>query len=100
MKFISSQYTTCSVGPLIVSGLFGNASMLLPLAKWIWVFCGLKTMPGGRLCVKEPIFEIMRFVWRHDGPTTPIALFGYVTAYQRRSALMRWVLPLCLHHRA
>ncbi len=83
-----------------MSGLFGNASMLLPLAKWICVFCGLKTMLGGRLCVKAAIFEIMRFVCRHDGPTMPIALFGRVTAYHSSSALMRWVLPLCLHHLA
>lgn len=61
-KFISSQYTTLSVGPLIVSGLLGKASMLLPLTKSIFVFCGLKTMPGGSLWVNAAMRAMILLV--------------------------------------
>jgi len=97
-KLNSSAYTTWSVGPRMVSGLFGKASMVLPLAKWIWVFWGLKAMPGGRLRVKAAMRAMIRLVWRQEGPTMPIALLGWVNAYFSRSAHMVWVLPLCLHH--
>ena len=57
-------------------------------------------MPEGSLWVSVEIRCKMRFVWRQDGPTIPIALLGWVTAYQRRRAEMMNVLPLCLHHLA
>jgi hypothetical protein len=74
--------------------------MLLPLAKSIFVFCGLKTMPAGSLWAKAAIREMILLVWRQEGPTIPIAAFGCVTAYFRSSADMVSVLPLCLHQRA
>ena len=55
--------------------------MLLPLAKSIFVFCGLKTMPAGSLWAKAAMRAMIRLVWRQEGPTTPIAAFGCVTAY-------------------
>ena len=88
------------MGPLIVSGLFGKASMVLPFVKFIWVFCGLKAVSGGSLCVNLAMRVTMRLVCRHDGPTMPMAVLGLFMAYQRRRALMMKVLPLCLHHRA
>lgn len=62
--------------------------MLLPLAKSICVFWGLKTMPGGSLWAKLAMRAMIRLVWRQEGPTIPIAAFGWVTAYFRRSADM------------
>jgi hypothetical protein len=64
------------VGPRIVSGLFGKASMVLPFAKWICVLWGLNAMPGGSLWVKNAMRERILLVWRHEGPTMPIALWG------------------------
>ncbi len=73
----------------MVSGLFGKASMLLPFVNFIWVFWGLNVICGGRLCVKLVMRVMMRLVCRQDGPTTPMALFGYVTAYQSSNAHIR-----------
>lgn len=87
-------------GPLIVSGLFGKASIVLLFVKWIFVLCGLKAVFGGSLRVNCAMRVSMRLVWRHDGPTMAIWLFSCVTAYHSRSADIRSVLPLCRHHRA
>jgi len=67
---------------------------VLPFVKWISVFCGLKAVLGGSLCVNCVMRVRMRLVWRHDGPTMAIWLLGCVTAYHSRSADMRMVLPL------
>ena len=57
-------------------------------------------MPAGSLWAKAAIRAMIRLVWRQEGPTMPIATFGWVTAYFSSSADMVWLLPLCLHQRA
>lgn len=74
--------------------------MLLPFVKWIWVRCGLEANRGGRLWVKEAILDMIRLVCRQEGPTMPIALLGWLTAYKRSIAQIMWVFPLWRHHRA
>lgn len=57
-------------------------------------------MVGGSLYVNCAMRVRTRFVWRHDGPTMAIAVFGCAIAYHNRSADMMKLLPLCRHHRA
>lgn len=100
MKFISSQYTMFSVGPLIVSGLFGKASIRLLFVRWIVVFCGLWWRFFGSLWRKVLILRMMNFVCLQLGPTTAMWVFLFLSAYHRSRAEMMWDFPDCLHHRA
>ena len=76
------------MGPRIVSGLFGKASMVLLLVKLSWVFWGRRVVFGGSLW-ENPVMRLrMRLVCLHEGPIMPMALLGLVTAYQSRSADM------------
>ena len=84
----------------MVSGLFGKASMLLPFVRFICVLFGFSAVSLGSFWVRVAILCMMRFVWRQDGPTMPIAMLGWVTAYHRSRAEMMNVLPLCRHHLA
>ncbi len=100
LELACKQYTRSNVGPLIVSGEFGKASMVLPFLKWICVLWGLNVRFGGSLCANVAMRWSMRFVWRHDGPTMAVAVFEWVVAYQSSSAEITKVFPLCLHQRA
>ena len=43
---------------------------------------------------------MMSFVCRQLGPTTPMFVFGFSSAWCSSSALIVWLFPLWRHHRA
>ena len=74
--------------------------MLLPFVKSICVLCGVSAVSFGSLWVNVAIRWMIRLVWRQEGPTMPIEVFGCVTTYHSSSAEMMNVFPLCRHHLA
>ena len=69
-----------SVGPRIVSGLFGYASIVELFVNLTMVFCGLWYVPFGSLRKNALIRVMISFVCRQLGPTMPMWMFGFNNA--------------------
>ena len=98
MKLVSSHHNRWNVWPLMVSGLFGNASITEPFLKLIRVFWILQ-LPGGRLWQKPVTRRRFNLVWRQLGPTNPTFRSLFSTASCSISPPIKVLFPVCLGQR-
>src|SRR5712692_1660413 len=94
----------CTVSPLIVAGLFGNASMLDPFLNTSFVVVGLSSNTSKPFATtwraNEAIFAMFFRDCLRLGARTTALILGRVSALYSRLAAMVWDLPLCRDQRA
>lgn len=89
------------VSPLIVSGLFGRASMLDPFVKSSRVLCRRPTRtPRMLLGMDRSIRASSLLLWRQLGASITILLDASARAVWRLSAAIAVVFPVCRAHLA